>query len=318
MVTATPGKDNNTFHRPGSKLYLQYQARDSDIFQPLVATALERFVPFTCSVVLLVTAPSYGQFILKLNDRRFGFRNSLRMKSDELPWSLSIENRLRHVVEKIHAADVPDWLELLEDDIHKRGQLPDIYTWEDWMWGISTWYRKLYYQKCEVDAYRLLRRLQGHVIPRFYGTPLFPASLSTTSKGPTWNSLKPGMDLDAAETISDQVMDAFRNIKDEICVLHNDIHIGNIILRATDRTPVIIDFVYAMIREPDMSDAKWTEIVRQCSDISAMRSNLAKEKWMRKQTLRPMSDYTGKYRTGKYRTPFHFNKYVEEMPEDYR
>ncbi len=78
-------------------------------------------MPFTCSVVLLGTALSYGQFILKLNDRRFGFRNSPRMKSDELPWSLSIENRLRHVVEKIHAAGVPDWLELLEDDIHKRG-----------------------------------------------------------------------------------------------------------------------------------------------------------------------------------------------------
>ncbi len=194
------------------------------------------------------------------------------------------------------------------------------------MWGISTWYRKLYHQKCEVDDYRLLRRLQGHVIPRFYGTVRLPIStaslhpitafipgITTTSKGPTWNSLKPGIALDAADTISDQVMDAFHNIKDEMCVLHNDIHIGNIILRATNRTPVIIVFVYAMIREPDMSDAKWTEIARQCSDISAMRSNLANEKWRRKQTPRPMSDYTGKYRT-----PFHFNKYVEETPEDYR
>ncbi len=194
------------------------------------------------------------------------------------------------------------------------------------MWGISTWYRKLYHQKCEVDDYRLLRCLQSfpaftgpfafQYLPRLFipSQPLFPALLSTTSKGPTWNSLKPGIDLalDAADTISDQVMDAFRNIKDEICVLHNGIHIGNIIFRATNRTPIIIDFVYAMIREPDMSDAKWTEIARQCSDISAIRSNLTNEKW-RKQTPRPMSVYTGKYRT-----PFHFNKYIEEIPEDYR
>ncbi|SJL12569.1 uncharacterized protein ARMOST_15997 [Armillaria ostoyae] len=129
------------------------------------------------------------------------------------------------------------------------------------------------------------------------------------------DSPKPDVNLplEEAETVSDQVMDAFRNIKDEMCVLHNYVHIGNTILRATDRTPVIIDFGYAMNREPNLSDAKWTEIACQCSGISVMRCNLENGKWRRKQTPRPMSDYTGKYRT-----PFHFNKYVEEMPEDYR
>lgn len=194
------------------------------------------------------------------------------MTSDELPWSLYIENRLRHVVEKIRAGDIPVWLELLEDDKHKREQLPDIYTWEDWMWEISTWYRKLYRQKCEVDAYRLLRRLQGHVIPRFYGTVRLPISTSPLHpitgfipdltveyiSGTSMDSLKPGIDLplEEAETVSDRVIDAFRAIKDEMCVLHNDVHIGNIILRATDKTPVIIDFGYAMIREPNMSDVE--------------------------------------------------------------
>ncbi|KAK0443195.1 hypothetical protein EV421DRAFT_536085 [Armillaria borealis] len=193
------------------------------------------------------------------------------MKSDELPWSLSIENRLRHLVEKIHSGDIPDWLELLEDDIHRRDQLPDIYTWEDWMWKISTWYRKLYHQKCEVDAYRLLRRLQGHTIPRFYGTVRFP--ISTSSSHHSLYS-RPRCRVHSRDQHGfaqtryrpdpggggDGFRDAFRNIKDEMRVLHNDVHIGNIILRATDRTPVIIDFGYAMNREPNLSDAKWTEI----------------------------------------------------------
>ncbi|PBK65187.1 hypothetical protein ARMSODRAFT_1022609 [Armillaria solidipes] len=124
------------------------------------------------------------------------------------------------------------------------------------MWEVSTWYRKLYHQKCEVDAYRLLRRLQGHVIPRFYGTVRLPISTSPLHpitafipglaveyvQGTNIDSLNPGINLplEEAETVSDQVKDAFRNIKDEMCVLHNDVHIGNIILRATDRTPVII------------------------------------------------------------------------------
>ncbi|KAK0458248.1 uncharacterized protein EV420DRAFT_1643129 [Desarmillaria tabescens] len=286
---------------------LQYQAQDSAIFKPLTAKVLERFLPYTCSVVLLVTSPSRGRFILKLNDRRFGFRNSPRMKFGELPWSPSIENRLRHAVERIHTGDIPDWLELLEDDLHKREQLPDVYSWEDWMW----------------------KYLHGHTIPRFYGTVRLPISTSPLHpitafvpgfaveyiEGTNMDSLKPGIDLplDEAEKISDQVMDAFRSVKNEMCVLHNDVHIGNVILRATDRSPVIIDFGYVMIRKPNMSDAEWMELARQCSDISSMRAVLADGKWRRKQTPRPMSDYLGKYRT-----PFHFNKYVEEMPEDYR
>ncbi|KAK0186828.1 hypothetical protein F5146DRAFT_1004890 [Armillaria mellea] len=181
----------------------------------------------------------------------------------------------------------------VEDDIHKREQLPDIYTWEDWMWEISTWYRKLYHQMCEVDAYRLLRRLQGHVIP-----PFIPGLAVEYIQGTSMDSLKPSIDLplEEAETVSDRVMDAFRAIKDEMCVLHNDVHIGNLILRATDKTPVIIDFGYAMIREPNMSD------------VNAMRSNLENGKRRRKQTPRPMSDYTRKHRT-----LFHFNKTIGEQ-----
>lgn len=42
--------------------------------------------------------------------------------------------------------------------------------------------------------------------------------------------------------ISSRVMEALRAIEAENCVLHNDIHVGNVILRDGSHSPVIIDF----------------------------------------------------------------------------
>ncbi len=100
------------------------------------------------------------------------------------------------------------------------------------MWEISTWTSRIEEHRTEVDAYRLLHRLQGYLIPRFYG--LVHLSVSSSPRlypitdyvfgiviehiqGVSMGSLRPGVDIPRpeAEIIADRVMDAFRTIKTE-------------------------------------------------------------------------------------------------------
>ncbi|PBK71119.1 hypothetical protein ARMSODRAFT_954888 [Armillaria solidipes] len=232
---------------PGSNIHLQFQARDSATFRPLVAKIVKRLEPFTSSVVLLIQQISDNkQFVLKLNDRRLGYRYSLNMEDDELPWTPALEERLRAAVRDIQLGKVTNWFELVKDSMNPAQPRPKL--WEDWMWEISTWTSRIEEHQTEVDAYRLLRRLQGHLIPRVYGlvhlsisssSPLHPITdyvpgiIIEYIQGVSMGSLQPGVDIPRpeAEAIADRVMDAFRTIKAEKCVMHNDIHIDNILLR---------------------------------------------------------------------------------------
>lgn len=126
-------------------------------------------------------------------------------------------------------------------------------------------------------------------------------------------NFEPGVDvsLPEAEIISSKVLDAFRTIEAENCVLHNDIHIGNIVLRDADRSPVIVDFGRASVRESGSSDLEWRDNVEGGADTPFMRRVLRDPKyrvWKRTVTPFVIQDYC---------TPLEFNEYVESMPEDF-
>ncbi|PBK81774.1 hypothetical protein ARMGADRAFT_1020114 [Armillaria gallica] len=77
------------------------------------------------------------------------------------------------------------------------------------------------------------------------------------------------------------------------CVLHNDIHIGNIILREKIQSPVTIDFGQADIREPELSDEEWWSAVRGAPDTRYMRRLLVNPEngpWKRTVMLYEMSN----------------------------
>ncbi|KAK0421907.1 hypothetical protein EV421DRAFT_2026202 [Armillaria borealis] len=305
------------------KIQFKLQAQGSPAFKDLAATVAKRFEPSTCSVVLLVERAEDSQpLIVKLADRRLGYRNYLKTS---VPWTSKLEERLRQAVRKIQAGAVPDWFEL----IHDREKRPDQEDWEDWMWEVSTWNRKLADYERELAAYHLLHRLQGNCIPRFFGVVHFPITSDSTPLHPiadfvqglaleyipgvSMENLEPGVDfsLPEAEIISSKVLDAFRTIEAENCVLHNDIHIGNIVLRDADGSPVIIDFGRASVRDPGCSDLEWRDNVEGGADTRFMRRVLRDPKYgVWKRTVTP-------FETQDYRTPLEFNEYVESMPEDF-
>ncbi len=223
---------------PGSKSHLQFQAQDTTAFRPLVAKIVKCLEPFTSSVVLLVQQISdIKQFILKLNDRRLGHHHRLNMEDGELPWTPALGERLRAAVRDIQLGKVTNWFEFVKDTMNPARPHPD--DWEDWMWEMSTWTIRMQEHQNEVDAFCLLRRLQGHLIPRYYGlvhlpispseplhpiTDYIPGFVIEYIEGVSMGSLQPGVDIPRSEVeaIADRVMDAFRTIKAEQCVMHND------------------------------------------------------------------------------------------------
>ncbi|KAK0227501.1 hypothetical protein EDD85DRAFT_794751 [Armillaria nabsnona] len=142
----------------------------------------------------------------------------------------------------------PNWFELIRDDENWS----DTKVWEDWMWEVSTWRYKLSNHSTELTAYRLLHRLQGQYIPRLFGVD----SVFEYIPGVSMTKLKPGVDVSMreAERTSSRVMEALHALEAENCVLHNAIHVGNVVLRDGSRSPVSIDFGRADVREPELSD----------------------------------------------------------------
>ncbi|KAK0421914.1 hypothetical protein EV421DRAFT_1914856 [Armillaria borealis] len=210
---------------PGTTLDLQFQAEGWNTFGPLAATVTKRFEPFTSTVVLLVQRHSdNAKVILKLADRRLGYRGG------------------KGGPEGV----APNWFELICDDEN----LPDTKIWEDWMWEVSTWRYRVSIHNTELAAYRL----QGRYIPHLFGVVRFRLVLEYIS-GVCIAKLKPDVDVSMreAERIFSQVMEALHAIEAENCALHNDMHIRNVVLRDGSRSPVIIDFGQADIREPGLS-----------------------------------------------------------------
>ncbi len=75
--------------------------------------------------------------------------------------------------------------------------------------------------------------------------------------------LKPGVDvsMQEVERTSTQVMGTLRAIEAENCILSNDIHVRNVVLRDGNRSPVFIDFGQADIREPELNDEEWSSVI---------------------------------------------------------
>ncbi|KAK0431068.1 hypothetical protein EV421DRAFT_2064960 [Armillaria borealis] len=301
---------------------MQFQANSSSAFEPLSATIVKRFEPFTSAVVLLVRRPFDTQpFILKLADRRLGYRHCWDV---DIPWTSTVEGHLRRAVHDVQLGKKRNWFEIVHDTGHP--QRPPKDEWEDWMWEVSTWTRKMNDHDTEHSAYRLLHRLQGTCIPRLHGVvrlsitsdsePLHPITDIVQGlafeyvHGVNMEDLKPGVDISQqeAEAISSRVMDVFRTIEAENCVIHNDLHIGNVILRDS---PVIIDFGFAIIRRPGWSDEEWKGVVEGGPDTRNMRRALVNGGWKKNVTPFEMLD-------SRYDNPAVFNKYVENLPEDYR
>ncbi|PBK88579.1 hypothetical protein ARMGADRAFT_362315 [Armillaria gallica] len=157
------------------------------------------------------------------------------------------------------------------------------------MWEVSTWFGKMGSCDTELAAYRLLHRLQGQYIPRLVGvvrlcitpepTPLHPITdvvqglILEYIPGASMGKLQPGIDVSEqeAERISSDVMAGLRAIEAENCLLHNDIHTRNVFLRESDRSPVIIDFGEANIRQSGTSDEDWRRIINGGPDTRYMR-----------------------------------------------
>ncbi|KAK0217178.1 hypothetical protein IW262DRAFT_1495942 [Armillaria fumosa] len=273
-------------YRPGTTLNLKFQPHESTEYNDLAATVIKPFEPFT-------------------SDRRLGHRGN----EVETPWTSTLEDRLRRAVGDIQMGTIPAWIEFLRDD--ENPKRPDEELWEDWV---------------------LLHRLQGRYIPRLLDvvrlhitpdpTLLHPVTdivqglVLEYIPGVCMEKLKPGIDVSEqeAERISSQVMKGFRAIEAENFVLHNDVHLGNIVLRETDRSAVIIDFGQAIVRAPGRSDESWMDAVYGAADTRFMRRILRDPEhggWKKTVTSFEMSNW-------RYEEPLAFNEYVESMPDDFR
>ncbi|PBK71146.1 hypothetical protein ARMSODRAFT_1002995 [Armillaria solidipes] len=312
-------RTGNDLYRLGTTLNLKFKPHTFSEYTELAATVIRRFEPFTSAVVLLVQRFCDNQpLILKLADRRLGYRAGNDDDVDTVPWTSSIDDHLRRAVREIQAGVKTNWFELISDFENR----PDTGLWE-----VCTWIGKMSSHDTELSAYGLLHRLQGRYIPRLFGvvrlritpesTPLHPITDIVEGlaleyiPGVSMEKLKPGIDVSEqeAEKIYSAVLEVFRTIEAEKCLLHNDIHTRNIVLREGNRSPVIIDFGLANIRNPDYSDEEWERVVHGGPDTRYMRRLLVDpedRRWRR--TVTPYH----------YKKPLAFNNYVESMPDDFR
>ncbi|PBK79230.1 hypothetical protein ARMGADRAFT_175317 [Armillaria gallica] len=166
--------------------------------------------------------------------------------------------------------------------------------------------------RTELTANRLLHRLQGRYIPRLFSIVRLRLTPESTTlhlitdvvqglvleyiPGVSMAKLKPGVDVSdrEAERISSQVMEALRPIESENCVSHNDIHIGNVVLRDGNRSPV--------------SDEEWSSVIGASPDTHYMRNLLVNPEdspWKRTDAVRDVGHAV-------------LESYGESMPDDFR
>lgn len=289
------GRTLQLFFRPEPESFTPqdpHRLRDSDIsselcldwkegFTPLQVSIVKAFLPVTSAVVLLakpldvppgVSIPD--QFIVKLADRRFGYRDQQR---PELVWTPDMEPRLR---DEIHNLIGPDRSKRIPSEYEKPypPELPDgpLLEWEGWELEVYVWVWKHISYLDEVLAYRHLRNLQGDCIPRLYGTVRLPILPDTTFlhsivdfvpglaleliPGPDMGDLKPGVDIteEVADRVSQRLIDGVVRLRDAYCH-HNDLRLPNVVLRnfPSDPWPVIVDFGLASVPARGQPTAEW-------------------------------------------------------------
>ncbi|PBK71125.1 hypothetical protein ARMSODRAFT_973600 [Armillaria solidipes] len=270
-------------------LNLKFQPHESADYKDVEATVIKRFEPVTSAIVLLVQRHSDNEHsILKLGYRRLG--NRANNDTVEVPWSSSIEDHLRRAIRDIRGSRIPNWFELIND----RENRLDPELWEDWMWEVllgSQSVVRLYITSESTPLHPITDTVEGLVLEYIPGVCM--------------DKLRPDIDVSEqeAERISSEVMEGLRAIEAENRECR---------LREGSLSAVIIDFGISHIRQPGISDERWSGVVHGGPDTRYMRRLLVDPeggRWKRTVTPREMSEY---------RNPLAFNKYVENMPEDFR
>ncbi|KAG6844205.1 hypothetical protein H0H93_016596, partial [Arthromyces matolae] len=130
----------------------------------------------------------------------------------------------------------------------------------DWMNHLEAWECQVVCHNRELKAYQHLTEAQDQgLVPRFFGPTCIVIdedghpSLSRMEgllieyiEGRRMSSLRPGVNIsvDEAEIVSQHVLELGRRLR-RYGVSHNDIHVGNIILRHSDNLPVLFDWGHA-------------------------------------------------------------------------
>ncbi|KAJ7093849.1 hypothetical protein B0H15DRAFT_904851 [Mycena belliarum] len=268
-------------------------------FTPLTISILNSFTPFTSAVVLQVKVLEGAgnlsipdDFILKLNDRRFGYRDLSQPKAI---WDPQIEDRLREEIPRILGCGrpIPDLYYDAPVRAPHHGTLP---LWDGWELEIYVWTLKIRDQMAEALAYRRLSTLQGTFIPRLYGTVRLPISPGTAFvhpivdfvpglaiehiPSPNLGALTVGTDISkpVANHISRQLIDNVARVRDAGCH-HRDIRLANIVLRNWPHAPepALIDFGLATVMPPDYPGGAgaWDYA---CDEVVELRKLLANPK----------------------------------------
>ena len=219
---------------------------------------VKAFTPFTCSAVLLVDTQTNvyntglpNRFILKLADRRVHDR-----------WNLEHEEDYQSLISK-HGPS----FELEEKE--EEDTLP-------WMELFRWWQRHESSHHKECAAYAHLQEAQvSGLVPRFFGTT--KVDMMATASHPSLSHIKgllleyipgrsmakvrPGITItfEEAEVISQRVLELGRQLR-RFGVCHSDVHVGNIILRANNNFPVLIDWGLASLPAADASlSERWND-----------------------------------------------------------
>ncbi|KAG6819435.1 hypothetical protein H0H93_011924, partial [Arthromyces matolae] len=224
-------------YKPGTQLTIAAPSRDE---APIQVQIVKAYQPFTNAVVLLVEPRSSkllpSPLILKLADRRiWNYWNVDR----ERDYQLNVRSHFGKDGAK-NPLDVNDF-----------SQRPA------WMNHLQKWESCVECHNTEHEAYRRLTEAQHlGLVPRFFGPTYIDIdggghpSLSRVDgllieyiEGRRMSSLRPGISIsiEQAEVVSQHVLELGRRLR-RYGVTHNDIHVGNVILRYPDNLPVLIDW----------------------------------------------------------------------------
>ncbi|KAJ6505750.1 hypothetical protein C8R47DRAFT_967753, partial [Mycena vitilis] len=305
---------------------------------PLNVTILRLFTPFTCAVVLVarVLDPPSGlaipnEFILKLNDRRFGYRDSYR---PNLYWQPEIEGLLRQQIVKIlsqaRSHPIPaKYYSRTDEDGPEEG-------WDGWELELFVWTLKHRGYLQEALAYRYLEGIQGSYIPRLYGTvrhgiasgqpfvhpavDFVPGLAIEHIPGPNVGDLKVGVDLtkDTAQLVSRRIIDAVAKIQSLYC-LHDDIRLPNFVLKnwPHDPQPVVIDFGNASVLEPGMSVDDWAANIDEVQDARIQLIVTGREEGRPWHIPSPHQPHVYE-RIARFNGYAYANSLIEDVPDEVR
>lgn len=205
------------------------------------------------------------------------------------PWTAQVEDRFRHTLLDIARGKRParPIHDLSRFDHSEDGV--DVSLYDDWDIEMYRWARLQKLYDTETQAYRRLKRLQGHGIPRLYGVVQLTRSAEHAEAHPALCTVSgialeylDGDSLDRAPPIdrtlvpSDEdqarghrALDILRAAH-ALGVVHRDITWQNVV-SGPDGSYAIIDWGHARLRGAAHSDEDWLAIRGAARDLTRMR-----------------------------------------------